>query len=80
MIPVVRNIFTDELYKFVGGNIFVNIRTRKTGEVSEEKARTVFKFNIEATEMINEYPEVENLIRSLNLKFDSSELLNLPIQ
>lgn len=74
MKPILRNINNNEAYEFLGGNKYRNLRTGKEGEVPEEKAKDVFKFNIEATEIINEYPEVENLIRTLNLKFDVSGL------
>jgi len=70
MKPVVRNIGTNDLYFYNGENNFENIRTGKSGVVDDEAARKVFKMNVEATEIINEYPEVGNLIKTLNLKFD----------
>lgn len=75
MKPVCRNIQNNDAYEFLGGNRFRNLRTGKEGEVDENKAKDVFRFNIEATELINEYPIIEEMIKVLNLKFD-----NQPIQ
>lgn len=72
MFPILRNIKNNEAYKFLGGNKFQNLRTGIIGEVSDEMARKVFKFNIEATEMINEYSQIEELIKRLNLRFDNA--------
>lgn len=70
MKPVVRNIQNSDLYFFEGGNKFKNIRSGNSGEVSDEVARKIFKFNVDATTMINEYPIIEDLIKSLNLKLE----------
>lgn len=70
MTPIVRNIQNNCLYSFLGGNTFLNLQTGKKGEVNEEKAKEVFRFNIEATEMINEYPIIETMIKQLQLKFE----------
>ena len=71
MRPVCRNIQNDQLYFFEGGKTFRNIRTGQAGDVEEEKARDVFRFNMQATELINEYPIVEEMIKTLNLKIDN---------
>jgi hypothetical protein len=68
--PVVRNVGTNDLYFYEGENVFKNIRTDKFGTVDDETARKVFKFNIEATELINEFPIIETMIKQLNLKAD----------
>ncbi len=73
MKPVVRNIQNMELYFYEGENSFKNIRTEKTGIVDDETAKRIFKINVEATMIINEYPEVGNLIKTLNLKFDNNK-------
>ena len=73
MKPVVRNIQTGDLYFYEGENIFKNIRTEKSGKVEDEMARKVFRFNIEATEMINEFPNLEIMINKLKLKFEKNE-------
>jgi len=70
MKPIVRNIQNNDAYEFLGGNRFRNLRTAKEGEVDEEKAKDVLKFNIEATELINEFPIIETMIQKLQLKFD----------
>lgn len=69
-MAVVRNIQNDFLYRYLGENKYRNLTTLQEGEVPEEKAREIFKINIEATSIINEYPEVENLINKLQLKFE----------
>lgn len=70
MTGIVRHIKTNVLYRHIGGNKFRNLITGKEGEVAEETAREIFKINVEATMIINEFPEVENLIRTLNLRLD----------
>jgi len=70
--PVVRNIQNNDFYFYEGENVFRNIRTDKSGTVDDETARKVFKINIEATEMINEFPIIEEMIKQLNLKSDKT--------
>lgn len=72
MQPVVRNIQNNDLYFFKGGNNFKNIRTGNSGVVDDEAARKVFKINLEATELMNEFPIIEEMIKVLNLKFDNN--------
>ena len=69
-MAIIRNIQNDFLYRYLGENKYRNLITLQEGEVAEEKAREIFKINIEATSIINEYPEVENLINKLQLKFE----------
>lgn len=69
-MAIVRNIQNDFLYRYLGENKYRNLTTLQEGEVPEEKAREIFKINIEAISIINEYPEVENLINKLQLKFE----------
>lgn len=73
MKPVCRNIQNNDLYFYLGENVFKNIRTGKSGTVDDETAKRVFKMNIEATEIINEFPNIEMLISKLNLKFEKNE-------
>ena len=68
-MAIVRNIENNDLYRYLGENKFRNVRTGKEGVVEDEQARKVFKINLEATEICNQYPEVENLIKTLNLKY-----------
>lgn len=70
MIPIVRHISNSEAYEFLGGNKWRNLRSGKEGEVSEEKAREVFKFNVEATQIFHEYPLVKELIQKLNMRIE----------
>lgn len=70
MNPIVRHIKSSEAYEFLGGNKYRNVRTGKEGEVSEEKAREIFRFNIEASQIFHEYPLVKDLVKRLNLKID----------
>lgn len=69
MNGVVRNIKSNDLYEFCGGNTFKNLRTGATGEVSDEVARKSFVINVEATMILDEFPIVKELISKLNLKF-----------
>ena len=70
-MAIVRNIQNNQLYRYLGDNKFRNIVTGKEGLVEDEKAREVFKINVEATAILNEYPLVEELVEVLKLKFDN---------
>lgn len=70
MNPVVRNIKTNDLYQYEGGNTFVNLRTGAGGEVSDDVARKAFVINVEATMLINEFPVIKELIQRLNMKIE----------
>lgn len=72
-IAIVRHKKTNDLYYFLGGNKFRNIRSGVEGEVPDDVAQRSFAINLEATVLINEYPMLEDLIRSLNLKMDKNE-------
>ena len=67
---IVRNIQNNTLYRYLGENKYRNLITLQEGEVPEEKSREIFKINIEATSILNEYPEIENMINQLQLKFE----------
>ena len=69
MNPIVRNIQNGDLYFYLGENKFKNIRTEKEGVVDDETARKIFRINVEATEIINGYPLVGEIIKALNLRF-----------
>lgn len=70
-MPICRNIQNNDLYRYLGGNRFRNLRTGKEGDVSDELAQTTLKINLEATELINQNPLLEEMIKVLNLKFDN---------
>jgi hypothetical protein len=72
-MAIVRNIKTNDLYEYLGGNKFLNLRTGQHGEVSDEAAKKTFKINIDATLIINEFPIVKDLIKTLNLKIEKNE-------
>ena len=58
---------------YLGDNKFRNMRTGQEGYVSDEAAKNTFRISVEGTALYYENPEIENLIRSLGLKFDISE-------
>jgi hypothetical protein len=64
---VVRNTQNNQFYKYIGGNTFVNIITGKSGEVPDDVAKRIFKINLSATDILNKYPNVELLIKELEL-------------
>ena len=67
---VVRHKKTNDVYQYLGQNRFRNMRTWEEGQVSDEVAQRSFAINLDATELINEHPIIEDLIRVLKLKFD----------
>lgn len=69
MKPVVRNIKSNELYFYEGENVFTNIASGVSGKVTDVAAQKTFRINIEATEIINEFPLISEMINKLNLKF-----------
>jgi hypothetical protein len=72
-LPVVRNVQTNDFYTYLGENKFQNIRTKAEGEVPADKASTLFRINIDATKMFNEFPLVNDLVNKLNLTFDNNQ-------
>lgn len=64
---VVRNTQNNQLYKYVGGTTYINVITGKTGEVSDDVAKRIFVINLPATDVLNKYPNVEYLIKKLEL-------------
>lgn len=70
-MAIVRHIKTDVLYRYLGDNKFRNLITGVEGFVKDEVAQKIFRINLEATELINENPIIEEMIKSLGLKFDN---------
>jgi hypothetical protein len=68
--PVVRNVNTQDLYFYEGENSFENIRSGKKGVVSDAAAQKTFLINVEASQLINDYPIIAELINKLDLKYD----------
>lgn len=67
-MAIVRNIQNSDLYRYLGENKFRNIRTGQEGVIDDEMARKVFKISLEATVLCEEFPLIEEMIMSLNLK------------
>lgn len=72
MKPVCRNIQNNQFYFYEGENIFKNIITGKSGKVESEQAQKIFRFSLDATQIIFEYPNVEELIKRLFLKSEKT--------
>jgi hypothetical protein len=66
--PIVSHKRSGEIYRYIGHETFENIRTKQTGTVSEELASKVFWMEADLSEMVNDHPQVIDLISSLNLK------------
>ena len=71
--PVVRHIKTNALYFYKGNCIYENIMTNKEGLVADEKAAIVFSINLDATEILNKYPLVSELIKGCELTMDTTK-------
>lgn len=69
---VVRHKKTNDVYQYLGQNVFRNVRTGGEGSVSDEVAQRSFNINLDATELFNEHPILHDLVRILNLKFDNT--------
>lgn len=70
MNGIVRHIKSGVLYEYLGENKFRNLATGNEGVVEEEKAAEIFVLNLEATQLLNEYPPIKELITKLKLKLD----------
>lgn len=75
MKPIVRNIQNNDLYEW-DGEKFTNLRTGKSGQVDDKKAREIFKFNIEASTIFHEYPIVKELLQKLNMKVEKDGVVS----
>lgn len=72
-MAIVRNTQTNILYRYLGNNQYRNLCSGVEGEIKEELARKIFKINVEATALCEEFPLIEKMIMSLKLKFDESD-------
>lgn len=70
MKPYCRYVRNDCIYEYIGECNFKNVITGQVGVVDISKAKDIFRFNIELSQMVQDYPEVENLIKFLKLKFE----------
>lgn len=73
-MAIVRNIQNNTFYRYLGDNRYRNLITGVEGEISEELARKIFKINVEMTALCEEFPNIEKLIKALQLKADKNEL------
>lgn len=69
---VVRNLQNSFPYLYLGNDRWRNLATGREGVVPEDKASQVFKINLEVTQLVNEYPEIENLIHVLGLRIEKN--------
>jgi hypothetical protein len=74
-MAIVRNIQNNQLYQYLGGNKYKNLITGVEGEVSDEMAKKIFKINLQATKILNDFPIVQNLISELGLTIDNYQKL-----
>jgi hypothetical protein len=72
-MAIVRNIQNNTFYRYLGDNKYRNLITGAEGEITEELARKIFKINVEMTSICEDFPDVEKLIQSLQLKADKNE-------
>lgn len=63
-------INNNDLYENVSVGLWRNIRTGKEGEVDENKAKSIFTINKQATQLLSEYPVLRLAISKLNLKIE----------
>lgn len=70
MKPIVRHKKTNVLYQYNGENSFTNLQSGVTGVVTDAAAKKTFAINLEATEILNEYPIVKDAIQALKLKIE----------
>jgi hypothetical protein len=64
---IVRNIKTNDLYIAHGENQYTNLRTGVKGLIQESTAQKVFAINLEATQILSDYPLIEEMIFRLKM-------------
>lgn len=74
---IVRHKKTNLLYSTEDGVIYKNLITEVEGNVPEEVCKNVFSINLDATEILNNNPNVLSLIKSLKLKIEPNEVPKL---
>jgi len=73
-MAIVRNIQNNTFYRYLGDNRYRNLITGVEGEITEELARKLFKINVEMTALCEDFPDIEKLIQSLQLKADKDAM------
>lgn len=66
-MAIVRNKKTNDVYEFLGGNEFQNLRTGTKGTVPDDKAKEVFNISVPLTVMVDINPNIKELINRLGL-------------
>jgi len=69
-MAIVRNIQNNDLYRYLGNDEYLNIRTGNKGNIEPEAAKKILRINVEATELFNDNPLIEEMIKALNLKIE----------
>ena len=72
-MAICRNIQTDDLYRYLGNDEYRNVRTGRDGKIEPDMAQKLLKINLDATELCNEYPLLEEMIKTLKLKHDKND-------
>lgn len=67
---VVRHINTNRLYKYHGNDEYTNLFTGVRGKITPEQAQNIFKISLEFTDILHQYPLVEEMIIKLKLVCD----------
>jgi hypothetical protein len=72
---VLRNLQNGALYRHLEGDIYKNIVSGIQAKITPELAKKHLRINVEASSILNDYPQVENLINKLSLKIDINETI-----
>lgn len=70
MDKIVRNVKNNVLYISKGDNTFKNIITKVEGLIDGDKAKLIFSISLDATELLNKYPNIKTLIEECELRLD----------
>jgi hypothetical protein len=66
-MAIVRHIKTNTLYRYLGSDRYKNIYTGAEGIIAPEKAKQIFVINIELTQILSDYPLIEEMIFRLKM-------------
>jgi hypothetical protein len=69
-VAIVRHKSTNRLYRYIGDDTYVNLFTGVSGKIKPEDAQKMFVINLEMTQLISEYPMIEEMITKLKLVLD----------
>lgn len=67
---IVRHKKTNLLYSTEDGIKYKNLITDVEGEVPNDVAQKIFAINLDATELLNNNPNIEALIKKMQLKIE----------